>query len=313
MLRWSLLKASRSSVLRRWVPRFPPTRRAVRRFIPGEKLEQALSAASELEAEELAVVLTYLGENVSDRAGVDAVVDEYLSALDAIDSRGLDIELSVKPSQLGLDLGARICREALRRIADRAAEMASPIWIDMESSEYVDATLEEFRELRSRHPGTGVCLQAYLHRTPSDLESLLPESPGIRLVKGAYREPPGVALQDRSEIDTRFLELGRSLLECRAEDSSTRVAFGTHDGALIEALIAVAEETGVAPDGFEFQLLFGIRPQEQRRLARAGIPTRVLISYGEAWYAWYMRRLAERPANLLFVARSLFPFGPKVA
>lgn len=281
--------------------------------MPGENLKDALSAGSDLEAEGLAGVLTYLGENVNDQAGVDEVVGEYLSALDAIEDRRLGLELSVKPTQLGLDLGARVCRDALRRIADRAADMGSPIWIDMESSAYVDATLEQFRELQSHHPGTGVCLQAYLHRTPSDLEALLPLSPAIRLVKGAYREPPEVAIQERTEVDASFRTLGSTLLEQRSRDPSVRVAFGTHDGSLIEELLKVVDRKGLPVESLEFQLLYGIRPEEQRRLARAGVPTRVLISYGEAWYPWYMRRLAERPANLLFVFRSLLPGGPKVA
>jgi proline dehydrogenase len=305
MLRWMLLKASQSGTLRRWVPRFPPTRRAVRRFMPGERLADALGGSAVLEAAGLGTILTFLGENVEDKSAVDAVVEEYLAALDAIETRGLKTELSVKPTQLGLDLSPEVCLEALRRIAEGSARAGRPIWIDMESSEYVDVTLELFRKLQEEHPRTGVCLQAYLHRTPADLDDLLPSSPAIRLVKGAYREPAEVALQDRGEVDARFLALGHRLLAHRASDPGTRVAFGTHDGTLIEGLTQAAREVGAGPDGFEFQLLYGIREEEQRRLAAAGIPTRVLISYGDAWYPWYMRRLAERPANLLFVFRSL--------
>ena len=309
MLRWLLLQASRSRILRRWVPRLPPVRRAVRRFMPGEKLEAALSAAATLEAEGTPTILTFLGENVEDRQAVEDVVAEYGEALGSIRDRDLDMEISVKPTQLGMDLDESLCRAALHELARTSAAAGVCLWIDMEDSGYVDRTLEAYRELRSRHAGVGVCLQAYLHRTPDDLEALLPLDPAIRLVKGAYREPAATALQQRTAIDRRFGELGETLLEWHRRSPATRVAFGTHDESLVDQLTDRARTLGLPATALEFQLLYGIRTDLQTRLVRAGTPVRVLISYGETWYPWYVRRLAERPANLLFVLGSLVPKG----
>lgn len=309
MLRWLLLQASRSRILRRWVPRLPPVRRAVRRFMPGEKLEAALSAAATLEAGGTPTILTFLGENVEDREAVEDVVAEYGEALDSIRDRDLDMEISVKPTQLGMDVDESLCREALHELARTSAAAGVCLWIDMEDSSYVDRTLEAYRELRSRHADVGVCLQAYLHRTPDDLEALLPLDPAIRLVKGAYREPAATALQRRTAIDRRFGELGKTLLEWRRRSPATRVAFGTHDESLVDQLTDRARTLGLPATALEFQLLYGIRTDLQTRLVRAGTPVRVLISYGETWYPWYVRRLAERPANLLFVLGSLVPKG----
>lgn len=275
--------------------------------MPGEELDAALDAAAELQGLGIATVLTYLGENVADEAAVAEVVERYVDAVDRISERGLDVELSVKPTQLGLDLPGELCSRSLDRLAEQTSPTAGSLWIDMEASPYVERTLELYRELQAERGGAGLCLQAYLHRTPKDLDDLFPLSPAIRLVKGAYQEPSGVALTRRTDVDARFLELGTRLLERRTEDPDLRVAFATHDGALIESLRAEARRLGVPPGAYEFQLLYGIRPEEQRRLAREGESVRVLISYGDAWYPWYMRRLAERPANLLFVFRNMLP------
>jgi len=291
------------------VPRLPPVRRAVRRFMPGEELEAALSAAATLEAGGTPTILTFLGENVDDRQAVEDVVAEYGEALASIRDRDLDMEISVKPTQLGMDVDESLCREALHELARASAAAGTCLWIDMEDSSYVDRTLEAYRELHSRHAGVGVCLQAYLHRTPDDLEALLPLDPAIRLVKGAYREPAATALQRRTAIDRRFGELGETLLQWRRQSPATRVAFGTHDESLVDQLMGQARTVGLPKTALEFQLLYGIRTDLQTRLVRAGTPVRVLISYGETWYPWYVRRLAERPANLLFVLGSFVPKG----
>ena len=307
MLRWLLLRASRSRTLRRLAPRLPPVRRAVRRFMPGEELDAAASAAQTLQERGMPTILTFLGENVEDPGAVEAVVAEYRRALGAIGERGLDVELSVKPTQLGIDVDEGLFREALDGLATATESSGVPLWMDMEDSSYVDRTLEAYHSLRSRYRHVGVCLQAYLHRTPDDLEALLPLDPAIRLVKGAYREPAAVALGDRGAIDQRFLELGQVLLEHRRGSPGTRVAFGTHDQALVEDLRRRARTLELPETALEFQLLYGIRTDLQEQLAREGSAVRVLISYGQAWYPWYVRRLAERPANLLFVVRSLLP------
>jgi proline dehydrogenase len=299
------------------VPRFPPARRAARRFLPGERLGEALGAASQIEEAGAGVVLTHLGEDVDDPEGVEEVVQEYLRALDRIAGQGLDVEISVKLSQLGLSLGPGVCRAALGRLAEAAARTGSYLWIDMERSGDVDATLELFGEILREFGPAGVCLQAYLHRTPPDIDRLLAPDfhgghpPGIRLVKGAYQEPSEVALQDRRAIDQRFEELALRLLIRREDPPGLRLALGTHDERLIKELRSDVSAAGasVRDRAVEFHLLYGIRRDLQSYLMRRATPLRILINYGEAWYPWFVRRLAERPANLLLLARALLPGG----
>ncbi|HKY61508.1 MAG TPA: proline dehydrogenase family protein [Gemmatimonadota bacterium] len=302
-----LLRASQSDRLREAFPRLPFAHRAVRRFMPGERAEDALDAARDLERHGLATVLTQLGENVTEPAEADLVADHYLGVLDEIGRRGLDAEISVKPTHLGLDLDPDRTLGNLERLAARSLALDRWLWIDMESSPYVDPTLDLYRELRARHPKVGVCLQAYLYRTGEDLSTLLPLDPGIRLVKGAYSEPEGVAYPRKRDVDERYIQLAESLLNAQ-RTGSVRAAFATHDRTLIGRIRRRAEEKGMEARELEFQMLYGIRPNQQRRLAAAGCRTRILISYGEAWFPWYMRRLAERPANVWFVARSALPW-----
>jgi proline dehydrogenase len=313
ILRGALLAASRSAWLREHATHYPFMRRAVRRFMPGETAEEALAAARELGRDGMASLLTLLGENVTRPDEAETVANHYVHVLDRIAEVGLDTEISVKPTQLGLDLGLDICYGHLSRLVETAAARTrNTVWIDMESSPYLDLTLELYRRLRASHPNVGVCLQAYLYQTASDLASLLPLNPAIRLVKGAYLEPREIAYPDKSDVDRSYFELAERLLDAlvAARDRATpglipRVGFGTHDRKLIEQINTAAAQQGLAREAFEWQMLYGIQRDEQRRLARAGYYVRVLISYGDAWYPWYMRRLAERPANLLFVARNL--------
>jgi proline dehydrogenase len=198
------------------------------------------------------------------------------------------------------------CAQSVLALAARAADAGSYLWIDMEESSYVDATLDVFRRARAAHPKVGVCLQAYLRRTPADLDALLPLAPAIRLVKGAYREPPEVALPKKRDVDDAYLELANVLLERAARDGGLPV-FGTHDMRLVEQVRRRAETLGVAPRAYEIHMLYGIQAAEQRALAKRGAAVRVLVSYGTHWFPWYMRRLAERPANVWFVVRNLLP------
>lgn len=292
--------------------RYRFVRRAVTRFMPGETLEEALVPARQLGDDGIATVFTLLGENITDAAAAREVADHYMEVLARVEELRLDGHISVKPTQLGVDLDAELCHENLVRLVERAAQSGSTVWIDMESSDYTDVTLELYRRLRAAHANVGVCLQAYLRRTPADLDSLLPMGPAIRLVKGAYMEPPDIAFPSREDVDRSYLTLAEWLLDALPPGSSpdaangTRVGFGTHDRRLIERINATAAGRGVPRDAFEWQMLYGIQRQEQRRLAREGYKVRVLISYGSAWYPWYVRRLAERPANLLFVAKNIF-------
>ncbi|HET7296847.1 MAG TPA: proline dehydrogenase family protein [Gemmatimonadales bacterium] len=299
-----LLSASRSPWLAHQLSRRPFFRRAVRRFMPGEDLDAALAAAATLAEAGIGSVLTQLGEQVASRSAAAAVRDHYLTVLDRIGERGLPAEISVKLTHLGLDLNARACLQDVLALAARAAQGKTFLWIDMEESRYVDAALELFRAVRAAHQRVGVCLQAYLRRTPADIEALLPLGPAVRLVKGAYNEPPAIAFPRKHDVDAAYLALAGTLLEGAAR-GSVRPVFGTHDLPLIERVRERALAAGVAPGGYEVHMLYGIRPAEQRALVRDGVPVRVLISYGTHWFPWYMRRLAERPANVWFVIRHL--------
>jgi proline dehydrogenase len=284
-------------------------RRAVRRFMPGENLADALAAALPLQAAGIATLYTRLGENLEHVAEADEVAAHYIDAIDRIVAAGITGEVSVKPTQLGLDLDPELCFGHLVRIAEHAAAAGSYLWIDMEGSAYTDATVELYERLRATQPQTGICLQAYLRRTADDITRLLPLDPAIRLVKGAYDEPEAIAFRDRRSVDANYVALAvRFLLDGRGRP--IRLGLGTHDVGLIEQIAGSVGSAGVGRDGFEVEMLYGIRADEQTRLTAAGYAVRVLIAYGEFWYPWYMRRLAERPANVWFVLRQMVPSRP---
>ena len=305
LLRTALLKGSESRWLQRRVTRSGVARRAVRRFMPGEDVDAALAAAKELEQRGISSVLTRLGENVSDLAEAREVTDHYLDVLDEIARRTLPCHLSLKLTQFGLDIDRGAAEAEVRRLVDRASQLENFVWIDMEGSSYTDVTLDIFRSLRASHENVGLCAQAYLYRTAADLDALTPLRPAIRLVKGAYREPASLAFPKKRDVDDNFFALTMRLLDDSTPAGMQAPGIATHDRALIERVCATAQARGVAPDRYEFQMLFGIAREEQQRLVREGYRVRVLISYGNAWFPWYMRRLAERPANLLFVAKSM--------
>jgi proline dehydrogenase len=299
-----LLAGSQSRWLREHAMRYGFVRRAVSRFMPGEEPENALTAACELQKLGISTLFTRLGENITDERESIKVADHYLDLLQRIGDLALSGELSIKLTQLGLDLSPALCYENLRRIVGSAGP-GSVVWIDMEASNYVDLTLDLYRRARAAFSNVGVCLQAYLYRTQADLQSLLPLGPAIRLVKGAYRESPDRAFPRKSDVDENFFTLTKRLFSEEARMTGTRVAIGTHDLRLIRRTEEYARTVGISKDSFQFQMLYGIQRQEQLRLAQAGYTTKVLISYGSYWFPWYMRRLAERPANVLFVLRSL--------
>jgi proline dehydrogenase len=299
-----LLRASRSRRLAAALRNRRFVGRAVGRFMPGEDFGAALAAARRFAEAGIGTVFTQLGENVTTLAEAERVQRHYLEALRDIRQSALPAQVSVKLTQLGLDVDRAACERALRALVAAAAEGGSILWIDMEDSSYTDVTLELFRRVRSERPNVGVCLQAYLRRTPADLESLLPLEPAIRLVKGAYAEPPAIAFPDKRDVDAAYYSLAERLLE-RAASGKAQPVFGTHDMQLVGRIRARAAELGVPPRGSEFHLLYGIREKDQRALAAQGETVRVLVSYGSAWFAWYMRRLAERPANVWFVLKNL--------
>jgi proline dehydrogenase len=216
----------------------------------------------------------------------------------------MDAEISVKPTQLGLDLDREAAERLLGGLADHAAQRNGLLWLDMEGSAYTDATIDLYRSLKEKHPNVGICLQAYLRRTPADVHALLPLKPAIRLVKGAYDEPASIAFRRKEEVDAAFQSLCVLMLPSAAK-GDLRLGMGTHDTKLIDRISAHAKGMAVAKDAFEVEMLYGIRLKEQLRLASEGYRVLALIAYGEAWYAWYMRRLAERPANVLFALRQM--------
>jgi proline dehydrogenase len=289
--------------LRRNLPRLWFAKRAVRRFMPGEEAEDALAAADRFARDGIPLLLTRLGENITDAGDADETLAHYLEVYEKIAERGLDVEISVKLTQLGFDLDPDQTYARVEKLVRRAAELGGVLWIDMEGSAYVEATIAFYERLKAAHPNVGLCLQSYLHRTAADIQRLLPLEPAIRLVKGAYAESPTIAYQDKREVDANYTATAVLMLQAAAAGQKVRIGLGTHDVTLVEQIAEHARALGLPKTAFEVQMLYGIREDQQRRLAREGYPVRDLIAYGPAWYSWYMRRLAERPANVLFALR----------
>jgi len=304
LARRALLALSTSGWLRDRATTSPIVRRSVARFMPGERLEDALHAARAQQAFGITAILTHLGENLTEREQAEAVAQHYMDALDRIHESGLDVHISIKPTQLGLDFDTEFCFHHLQMLVDRASARNQFVWLDMESSPYVDRTLDLFRRMCQRTPHVGVALQAYLHRTAADLDALLPVAPAIRLVKGAYLEPPSIALPKKSDVDENYYQLGVRLLTAAAAGGPL-VHIATHDSRLIDRLGRFATERAVPRSRYEYAMLYGIQRALQQRLAAEGQRMRVLIAYGDNWFPWYMRRLAERPANVWFLVKSL--------
>jgi proline dehydrogenase len=305
LMRSMLLAASQNAWLRTNAVKFPFVRRSVSRFMPGETLDAALAAAQSLLRKRIGSVFTHLGENVTDRDEACQVTDHYLEVLNRIHQANLPTEVSVKLTQLGLDLSRDFCSENLRRIMQHEKATAT-VWVDMEASSYVDVTLDIYRRALSKYPNVGICLQAYLYRTKKDLVDLLPLHPSIRLVKGAYKESATIAYPKKSDVDENYFALGTEMLAAKLAGSCPRAAFGTHDIALIRRIGDFVTGQGVAKSQFEIQMLYGIQRAEQERLAQEGFRSVVLVAYGTCWYPWFVRRLAERPANVWFVLRNVF-------
>jgi proline dehydrogenase len=304
-LRQSLLVLARSGRVKRLVSAMPVSAGIVRSYVPGEETEDAVRATVELVDEHLRVSLDYLGEDTNDTDQADATVQAYLEALEALAARGLTrhAEVSVKLSAVGQAIsqqGDKIALENARTICRAARNAGTTVTLDMEDHTTTDATLATLREVRKDFPETGAVLQAYLHRTEADCRHLAYEGSRVRLCKGAYDEPPEVAFQSRLEVDKSYIRCLKVLL---AGQGYPMIA--THDPRMITIASSLASRNGREAGSYEFQMLYGIRPEEQRRLARAGETVRVYVPYGTDWYGYLMRRLAERPQNLTFFLRSL--------
>ena len=305
-MRKVLLAGSTNPWLRDRATKTAFVRRSVSRFMPGEQIDDALRAAAELKPQGITTILTKLGENLTGTDEAEQVTLHYLDLLDRIAASGLDAQISVKPTQLGLDLDRALCERNLDRLIARAEQRHNFVWIDMESSPYVDPTLDLFRRTRAKTVRIGIALQAYLYRTEKDVESLVPLGAAIRIVKGAYLEPPEVAFPRKTDVDANYYKLCTRLLAPGARKPGALLHIATHDIPLADRLWACIAEQGVPPSAYEFAMLYGIQRGQQLRLAGQGRRLRVLISYGEYWFPWYMRRLAERPANVWFVVRTMF-------
>jgi proline dehydrogenase len=305
LMRSMLLAASQNTWLRNNAVKFPFVRRSVSRFMPGETFDSALTAGQALLQKNIGTVFTQLGENVADRAEAQNVAAHYLEVLDRIHQANLPAEISVKLTQLGLDFSPDFCFENLARIIQRE-KPASTVWVDMEASNYVEVTLDIYRRALKNHPNVGICLQAYLYRTKKDLADLLPLRPSIRLVKGAYNEPSSVAFASKTEVDENYFVLAQEMLRAHSLGSCSRAAFGTHDVQLIHRIARLVAQQGMANNKLEVQMLYGIQRAEQERLAQQGCRSIVLVAYGTYWYPWFVRRLAERPANVWFLLRNVF-------
>jgi proline dehydrogenase len=270
------------------------------RFVPGSKLEQALAVCRELNAEAIAVTLDVLGESILSLEEAARARDVYLRTLSAIHESRVQGNVSLKLSQFGIDLSTEMCRANVSQLVERAAALDGFVRVDMESSEYVDRTLDLVCDLHAKYPAVGTVIQAYLYRSKQDIEMLNARGIRVRLCKGAYLEPASVAFPKKAQVDANYVELMQLLL-----DQGAYPAIATHDEKMIAATKAYAASHNISRDAFEFQMLYGIRRDLQRQLAKEGFRVRVYVPFGEAWYPYYMRRLAERPANILFILRNL--------
>ena len=285
--------------------RVPLTRRFVRRFVAGQTAGEAFRVISDLDRRGLMTAVTYLGENVVTARDAEAATGVYLDLLDRIERARLRCLPSLKLTHLGLDLGEELCLANLTRLLDRGAAAGIRVWIDMESSAYTDRTLDIYAKVRPRYPLAAVVVQSYLRRTPDDVERLIKLGATVRLCKGAYQEPPSIAYPDKADVDAAYRRLIERLLADDARAAGVYPGFATHDERMQQHAAATARARNVPATAWEIQMLFGIRHDLHPGLQAAGVPLRVLVPYGEDWYGYFMRRLAERPANVLFLLRNL--------
>lgn len=276
------------------------SQRFTRRFVAGNTLHDELDACRDLSAEGIWTTLDHLGENVSTAAEAAESRDSYLEALDEIARRGIPSTVSIKLTQFGLDLSTEICEENVRQLVARAKSIGASVEIDMESHEYVDRTLKVARDMHAEFGCVRVVIQAYLRRSESDIDALCNDRLPVRLCKGAYKEPASVAFPKKSDVDANYGKLAKTLL-----DRGAYPALATHDERIIEEALGYIKEKGIGPERFEFQMLYGIRRDLHKRIVAEGYRMRLYVPYGTAWYPYFMRRLAERPANVFFLVRNL--------
>ena len=296
----AFLYLSKSDRFKKFLTRFKSFNNVTRRFVAGETLTDAVDAIRQLNSQGISASFDHLGESITAEAETRKEVNEYVRVLDSIHDNNLDSNVSVKLTQLGLDVSQDLCYANTRAIVETALRRNNFVRIDMEDSPKTDATLQVFRRLRTEFENVGIVIQSYLFRSEKDIEELLKIGARIRLCKGAYKEPPSVAFPNKADVDANYIKLTRMLL-----NSEPYHAIATHDENMIAAAIQFAKERKISPDKFEFQMLYGIRRDLQQKLVREGYRMRVYVPYGRYWYPYFMRRLAERPANAWFVLKNL--------
>ncbi len=301
MLKESMLYLARQEGIRTFVIGNQATRRVARRFVAGETLEEAIDVAQKLNARHISVSLDHLGENVSDANEASATADEYVRTLDRIQASGVEANISVKLTALGLDIGDDVCRSNLIQVLQRAQDYNAFVRVDMEGSDYTERTIALVLDLHRQFPNVGTVIQSYLYRSPDDVAQLIDQGVRVRLVKGAYLEDPSLAFPHKADVDAQYVLLMRALLE-----RGVYPAIATHDERIIEEAIHITRAQGIPRARFEFQMLYGIRRDLQERLAALGYNVRVYVPYGSQWYPYLTRRMAERPANLIFVMSNAF-------
>jgi len=305
-MRKALLWASTNAWIRENAMRTGFVRRSVSKFMPGERIEDAIEAARALQPSGLNTIFTRLGENITRIEEADEVRAHYLKVIDLIQKAGIDAQISIKPTQLGYDQDFEVCVTHCLAIIDRCEQTNTFFWIDMEGSPYVEGTIALFKRLRERTPNIGIAIQSYLYRTEKDVEELVALGSAIRMVKGAYLEPADIAFPKKEDVDENYYTVCERLLRDDNVKPGALTHFGTHDTNLQERILKLIAERKVSSDRYEFAMLYGIQNGRQQDLITMGQRTRCLISYGEFWFPWYMRRLAERPANVWFVIKNMF-------
>ena len=306
VMRNALLWASTNPWMRERATKTAFVRRSVVKFMPGERVEDAIEAARALKPQGINTILTRLGENITRIEEAQEVYDHYVRVIDLVKAAGLDAQISIKPTQLGFDQNPDICYDYCLKLLQKSDAAGNFFWLDMESSPYVEGTIALYKRLRASSPNVGIAIQAYLYRTENDIEELIQLGSAIRLVKGAYLEPASVAYPKKADVDANYLKLATRMLQDDNARPGALLHIATHDLGIQAKLQDIVRQRNVPQSRYEFAMLYGIQTGRQQELGRQGIKVRCLISYGEYWFPWYMRRLGERPANVWFVVKNMF-------
>ncbi len=306
VLRDAFLAMSTNSAVHNLIVGFPPSRVVSRRFVAGETLDEAIGVVRKLNGQGLRVTLDVLGESVTKEAEARAAKEEYLRALNAIAKNQVQSNVSVKLTQMGVDISPDLCLDNMRQIIGKSKEIGAFTRIDMEDAQHTQVTLNIFKTLREEFDNVGIVIQAYLYRSEKDMQALHAMGANVRLCKGAYKEPPDLAFPQKKDVDANYLKLAQEFLQPNGQSTGAFLALATHDEKIINWAKEYVTQRGIGKDHFEFQMLYGIRRELQRQLVAEGYPMRVYVPYGSHWYPYFMRRLAERPANVIFLISNFF-------